>query len=130
MMCSIIEKVDNFSLSPLPAKDLRKQPSHKDMEFDAIRQHRHFCPWISSTGNAAPGWQQTLSAILRQKEGSNPLPMESPSSTSMIEVFQTLTIIERIKCFSLSLCISLCLSTIGCNQLSLRGSGIWVDISP
>ncbi|PQP93258.1 uncharacterized protein Pyn_22784 [Prunus yedoensis var. nudiflora] len=40
------------------------------MEFDPIRQHRYFCPWIASAGNGAPGWKQTLSALQRQEGGS------------------------------------------------------------
>lgn len=35
----------------------------KAMEFDPIKQHRHFCPWIMSSGNSVPGWLQTLSAL-------------------------------------------------------------------
>jgi hypothetical protein len=59
--------------------------SDKAMEFDPIRQHRHFCPWIAPSGNGAPGWKQTLSALLRQKGFSTP-PKNSPS-TSIIKVF-------------------------------------------
>lgn len=43
----------------------------KPMEFDPIKQHRHFCPWIMSTGKFAPGWQQTLSALEGNKELNN-----------------------------------------------------------
>ncbi|XP_076888877.1 uncharacterized protein LOC143539446 [Bidens hawaiensis] len=40
----------------------------KTIEFDPIKQHRYFCPWISSNGKSPPGWKQTLSALERQKE--------------------------------------------------------------
>lgn len=54
------------------------------MEFDPIMQHRIFCPWIASTAESAPGWQQTLSALQRHKEISLPLP----ESTPLIEVLK------------------------------------------
>ncbi|KAL8230769.1 hypothetical protein R6Q57_000547 [Mikania cordata] len=40
----------------------------KAVEFDPIKQHRYFCPWITSNGKSSPGWKQTLSALERQKE--------------------------------------------------------------
>ncbi|KAK9066618.1 hypothetical protein SSX86_013941 [Deinandra increscens subsp. villosa] len=47
------------------------QPENVDgkaIEFDPIKQHRYFCPWIASNGKPSPGWKQTLSALERQKE--------------------------------------------------------------
>ncbi|KAK1297977.1 hypothetical protein QJS10_CPB14g00174 [Acorus calamus] len=39
-------------------KDLKK------MEFDSIKQHRPFCPWIASMDGAhMPGWKQLLDAL-------------------------------------------------------------------
>ncbi|KAL8492456.1 hypothetical protein ACS0TY_023873 [Phlomoides rotata] len=52
----------------------------KPKEFDPIKQHRHFCPWITSTGKVAPGWQQTLSALEGHKELGN------VHSSTLIEV--------------------------------------------
>ncbi|XP_041998177.1 uncharacterized protein LOC121748031 [Salvia splendens] len=52
----------------------------KPIEFDPIKQHRHFCPWILSTGKSAPGWLQTLSALEENKELSN------VGSSSLVEV--------------------------------------------
>ncbi|XP_047974739.1 uncharacterized protein LOC125216978 isoform X1 [Salvia hispanica] len=52
----------------------------KPIEFDPIKQHRHFCPWILSTGKSAPGWLQTLSALEENKELSN------VCSSSLVEV--------------------------------------------
>lgn len=40
----------------------------KSITFDPIKQHRHFCPWIFSTGKSATGWQQTLAALEECKE--------------------------------------------------------------
>eukprot|EP00257_Ricinus_communis_P024393 XP_015584587.1 uncharacterized protein LOC8264548 isoform X1 [Ricinus communis] len=62
-----------------------KQLSDKAMEFDPIRQHRHFCPWIVSSNSGAAGWQQTLFALFRQKEHSSP-STNSPASTPKIKV--------------------------------------------
>ncbi|KAK6925205.1 Zinc finger, C3HC-like [Dillenia turbinata] len=65
---------------------------HKAMEFDPIKQHRHFCPWITSTSTAAPGWQQTLSALQRHY---HPSPSNSPS-LSVIKVDDPITSIRRL----------------------------------
>ncbi|KVI06472.1 uncharacterized protein LOC112508744 isoform X2 [Cynara cardunculus var. scolymus] len=63
-----------------------KQPSAaKAMELDPIKQHRHFCPWIASSGKSAPGWKQTLSALERQKEFIYP-SATTQASSSLIEV--------------------------------------------
>ncbi|KAM0980009.1 hypothetical protein ACFX13_016048 [Malus domestica] len=70
-------------------KDLKHVVPDGRMEFDPIRQHRYFCPWIASTGNGAPGWKQTLSALQRQEGGS-------PSSTSIIKVDDPITSIRNL----------------------------------
>ncbi|KAJ4973739.1 hypothetical protein NE237_006913 [Protea cynaroides] len=61
-------------------KDLKQAQVDQALKFDPIRQHRHFCPWIVSTGTAAPGWQQMLSALDRGKEPSQALLANSPPS--------------------------------------------------
>lgn len=61
--------------------------SNKQMEFDPIKQHRHFCPWIWSTGRRGPGWRQTLSALQRHK-GSCQTP---PSPSSLFKVTHSTT---------------------------------------
>ncbi|KAF3780941.1 NIPA-like protein [Nymphaea thermarum] len=48
-------------------------PWDKTMEFDPIRQHRHFCPWITSSGSGKrglAGWQLTLSALEEEKNAA------------------------------------------------------------
>ena len=41
-------------------------------EFDPIKQHRTFCPWISPDyGEPLPGWRLTLSALLTQDKRSD-----------------------------------------------------------
>ncbi|XAR63877.1 hypothetical protein NMG60_11024016 [Bertholletia excelsa] len=72
-----------------------EQQLDKVMGFDPIRQHRHFCPWITSTANSPPGWQQTLSALQRQEEFSSPLPADVPSS-SLIEVDDPIASIKKL----------------------------------
>lgn len=69
-----------------PGKDLKQLHMDKMSEFDPIRQHRHFCPWIASMSGGAPGWQQTLSALLYGKDFPHSSPACSTSSTSMIKV--------------------------------------------
>ncbi|CAA0818406.1 C3HC zinc finger-like [Striga hermonthica] len=55
-------------------------PTSKTKEFDPIKQHRYFCPWIMSSGKFSPGWQQTLSALVDHKE------LDKPPSSTLIEV--------------------------------------------
>ncbi|KAF8676100.1 hypothetical protein HU200_047605 [Digitaria exilis] len=41
-------------------------------EFDPIKQHRTFCPWISPDyGESLPGWRLTLMALLAQDKRSD-----------------------------------------------------------
>ncbi|KAJ7956565.1 C3HC zinc finger-like protein [Quillaja saponaria] len=72
-------------VSYISGRDLIQPLLDKGMEFDPIRQHRHFCPWIASMGNGEPGSQQTLSALFHQKESEHSLK-KSPLSTSIIKV--------------------------------------------
>lgn len=63
-------------------------------EFDPIRQHRHFCPWINShvatatsstrTGTLC-GWQMVLDAL--QKQHGMPGSVESELTASKHKVF-------------------------------------------
>ncbi|XP_038725574.1 uncharacterized protein LOC120016737 isoform X2 [Tripterygium wilfordii] len=76
-------------------KNPKQLPSDQLMEFDLIRQHRHFCPWIASAGNAAPGWQQTLSAVQRQKDNSHSSPTTT-SSPSLIQLDDPITSVRRL----------------------------------
>ncbi|KAL6006913.1 hypothetical protein ACLOJK_032409 [Asimina triloba] len=67
--------------------DLKLTPGNKKLEFDPIRQHRHFCPWIASAHDASmPGWKQVLSALDRVKvvPGASS-PSGSPSTLSICE---------------------------------------------
>lgn len=66
-------------------KDSKQPSAAKAMELDPIKQHRHFCPWIASSGKSAPGWKQTLSALERQKEFIYP-SATTQASSSLIEV--------------------------------------------
>lgn len=65
------------------------------MEFDPIRQHRHFCPWILSTNRTGPGWRATLSALDRQKASSHSSLPDSPSS-SMFKADDPITAIRNL----------------------------------
>ncbi|KAK4785509.1 hypothetical protein SAY86_002198 [Trapa natans] len=78
----------------VPGKCTRKGAEEKGMEFDPIRQHHHFCPWIASSG-VVPGWQQVLFALQRLKEASHLSP-ESPPPTSLIKVDDPLTSVRRL----------------------------------
>ncbi|KAB5524746.1 hypothetical protein DKX38_022495 [Salix brachista] len=65
----------------------------KALGFDPIRQHRHFCPWIISTSSGAPGWQQTLSALRRQKEFS---PLTNSPSSSLNKVDDPIALVRKL----------------------------------
>ncbi|KAL1209201.1 hypothetical protein V5N11_015953 [Cardamine amara subsp. amara] len=66
--------------------------ANKQMEFDPIKQHRHFCPWIWSTGKRGPGWRQTLSALQRHN-GSCQTP---PTPSSLFKVDDPLTSVRNL----------------------------------
>ncbi|KAL9326299.1 hypothetical protein ACSQ67_006944 [Phaseolus vulgaris] len=87
-------KVGTREENPIGSEDVHSSiekfknpaPSDKATEFDPIRQHRHFCPWIASINDGEPGWKQTLSALYHQK---NPLPRSpnrSPSAFPIVKV--------------------------------------------
>lgn len=59
-------------MEPLVQGSKSFPPRFNDMEeFDPIKQHRPFCPWISpSDGKYLPGWKLTLQAL--GKKGGSP----------------------------------------------------------
>ncbi|ERN07763.1 uncharacterized protein LOC18435993 [Amborella trichopoda] len=60
--------------------------SGTNKEFDPIKHHRYYCPWITSSGNSdtgLAGWQQTLSALLKSEEAATHDSPMSPASTSL-----------------------------------------------
>ncbi|KAL0342425.1 UNVERIFIED_CONTAM: hypothetical protein Scaly_1905100 [Sesamum calycinum] len=74
---------------PFSLREDKKLPSlNKSKEFDPIKQHRFFCPWIMSTGKFVSGWKQTLSALEGNKELNN-----VPAS-DLIENQQLLTMLH------------------------------------
>ncbi|KAJ4713321.1 Zinc finger, C3HC-like [Melia azedarach] len=86
----------NAVVAQSPGTYPRKLHEETAMKFDPIRQHRHFCPWIVSTGSGSPGWQQTLSALLRQRKPSHLSPANSPVSSSIIKVDDPITSVRKL----------------------------------
>ncbi|KAK7388787.1 hypothetical protein VNO78_23614 [Psophocarpus tetragonolobus] len=78
-----VSSVDGHSSS---GKFKNSPVSDNAMEFDPIRQHRHFCPWIASINDGEPGWKQTLSALYHQKNHFLHSPNRSPSSMPIVKV--------------------------------------------
>ncbi|KAF5205386.1 C3hc zinc finger-like protein [Thalictrum thalictroides] len=76
-------------------KDLKRVHLDQANKFDPIWQHRHFCPWIVSTGKTGPGWRLTLSALEREKVASRPSQPDSPSS-SMFENGDPITSVRNL----------------------------------
>ncbi|KAH9625756.1 hypothetical protein KSS87_022309 [Heliosperma pusillum] len=77
-------------------KDVRSHCADRMMEFHPVQQHRHFCPWGASSKSAAPGWQQTLSALQKENVFSLPDNQGSPSSPSFIRVDDPITSIRKL----------------------------------
>ncbi|KAL5723523.1 hypothetical protein ACHQM5_006915 [Ranunculus cassubicifolius] len=81
--CNAVVPVANGRVKDqtLNAKDPKGVEMDQSLEFDPIKQHRHFCPWIVSEGRSGPGWRTTLKALDREKVLSRPsLPDSSPSA--------------------------------------------------
>ncbi|CAL1369975.1 unnamed protein product [Linum trigynum] len=76
-------------------KEFKEVASDRSVDFDPIRQHRHFCPWIVPTNSGAAGWQQTLTALHRQNDPSNSSP-KTPSVSSIIKVDDPITSVRRL----------------------------------
>ncbi|KAI3785625.1 hypothetical protein L1987_44749 [Smallanthus sonchifolius] len=73
------------SITKSAISDQSENVEGRAIEFDPIKQHRYFCPWIASNGKPSPGWKQTLSALERQKEFVYSSETTQASST-LIEV--------------------------------------------
>ncbi|GAB2281187.1 hypothetical protein Dimus_015791 [Dionaea muscipula] len=76
---------------------LERRSFDKEMEFHPIKQHRYFCPWVTSTDSIAPGWQQTLLALQKEKVFSVvPDIKDSPPATSLIKVDDPIKSIRKL----------------------------------
>ncbi|MED6192261.1 hypothetical protein PIB30_008466 [Stylosanthes scabra] len=67
-------------------RDTRPTTADKAMEFNPIRHHRYFCPWIASIDDMEPGWKQTLSALFHQKNHLPHSPSRFPTPMPIVEV--------------------------------------------
>lgn len=63
---------------------------HIGAEFDPVKQHRHFCPWIFSTGGFSPGWQQTLTALEKHSA------VKDVHLSTLIEVDDPVASVEKL----------------------------------
>ncbi|XP_074591531.1 uncharacterized protein LOC141847388 isoform X2 [Curcuma longa] len=65
-------------------------------QFDPIRQHRPYCPWVApEDGEAMPGWRLTLAAlVLREKELST--SREESSSTWLDDVDDPVVSVRKL----------------------------------
>ncbi|ONK67072.1 uncharacterized protein A4U43_C06F15370 [Asparagus officinalis] len=58
----------------------------KIREFDPIRQHRPFCPWIApEDGESLPGWRLTLNALVQQQKDSSSDQQQLDSYSTSID---------------------------------------------
>lgn len=65
--------------------DLEKESTrmlyNRTSQFDPIRRHRPYCPWVASDdGEAVPGWKLTLSAVVHHKKDSSLASLETSST--------------------------------------------------
>lgn len=70
--------------------------SSNKMEFDPLCQHRHFCPWVTSTETVSPGWKQTLLALKKEKVFTLLESEDSPMSPSLIKIDDPIMSIRRL----------------------------------
>ncbi|KAL4325681.1 hypothetical protein GQ457_11G031520 [Hibiscus cannabinus] len=99
MIAEVQTDQNNKGLSCPKGKGPKQLHTDKISEFNPIRQHRHFCPWIASNSGGAPGWQQTLSAVLCGKDFPHSSPAcspSSPSSASMIKVDDPIASVRKL----------------------------------
>eukprot|EP01018_Ginkgo_biloba_P030274 Gb_03739 [translate_table: standard] len=88
----------NSAVTSGSGRDLELRPWGKGMEFDPIRQHRHFCPWVtphsiagvpsSDTNTGLSGWQLTIDALdqCNAQELASASLRESESTSSRYKV--------------------------------------------
>lgn len=95
MMLSCVNKAEVAGHAS--GNDLKTVRYHKMREFDPIRQHRPFCPWIApENGESMPGWKLTLSAVIRQQnDSSRPSDLEG-LSTPLDEVDDPIVSIRKL----------------------------------
>ncbi|VFQ78890.1 unnamed protein product [Cuscuta campestris] len=87
--------VQNHNIVPTMEKTLQESLPGRASEFDPIRLHKLYCPWITSNGGSAPGWQQTLSSLEHRHEFSHPLTTDALSS-SLVEIDDPIAIVKRL----------------------------------
>uniref|UniRef100_A0A0D9V2P7 C3HC-type domain-containing protein n=1 Tax=Leersia perrieri TaxID=77586 RepID=A0A0D9V2P7_9ORYZ len=66
-------------------------------EFDPMKQHRTFCPWICpDDGEALPGWRLTLSALLSQDKRFNGDSQVEPQISLLNEEDDPVTSVRKL----------------------------------
>ncbi|KAF0898565.1 hypothetical protein E2562_008152 [Oryza meyeriana var. granulata] len=66
-------------------------------EFDPMKQHRTFCPWICpDDGEALPGWRLTLSALLSQDKRSDGDSQVEPRISLLNEEDDPVTSVRKL----------------------------------
>ncbi|KAK8923830.1 hypothetical protein KSP39_PZI019471 [Platanthera zijinensis] len=54
-------------------------------DFDPIKRHRPFCPWISDEGKNSPGWKATLSSLDNLSKNSGQPPEQTAAASNLLE---------------------------------------------
>ncbi|KAJ6796460.1 Uncharacterized protein M6B38_218625 [Iris pallida] len=76
----------NENVNHAMGDNLQPPMQHKISEFDPIRQHRPFCPWIAPVdGKHLPGWKSTLSALVQQEKDSSSDPLGLDSAPTLLD---------------------------------------------
>ncbi|XP_057723098.1 uncharacterized protein LOC130937911 [Arachis stenosperma] len=77
-------------------RDMKSTTADKTMEFNPIRHHRYFCPWIASIDDMEPGWKQTLSALFHQQNHFPHSPNKSPTSMLIVKVDDPVSSVKKL----------------------------------
>ncbi|CAL9071526.1 unnamed protein product [Musa acuminata var. zebrina] len=89
--CDVKMNIDNLTSKGLCFKNgdandtLEKESTrmlyNRTSQFDPIRRHRPYCPWVApDDGEAVPGWKLTLSAVVHHKKDSSLASLETSST--------------------------------------------------
>ncbi|XP_073008149.1 uncharacterized protein [Typha latifolia] len=65
-------------------------------EFDPIKQHRTFCPWIAPDSETLPGWKLTLSALVSHEKTSTSNSQEDIQTSFLDEVDDPISSIREL----------------------------------
>ncbi|RRT45047.1 hypothetical protein B296_00054084 [Ensete ventricosum] len=77
-------------------KESTRMQYNRTSQFDPIRRHRPYCPWVApDDGEAVPGWKLMLSAVVHHKKDSSLASLET-SSTLLDDVDDPIVSVRKL----------------------------------